>query len=296
MQNWDWHKIAEHDSLTEGPAWNGSGLLYNQCAANTTWLYDPKEGTSKVWRKDTGGANGMAFHHTGDLYVCEGSAHRVVRLTGAEPTAITAIAVSFNGDTINWPNDLAVTANEVIYFSDPNYTDNPNNLAHESVYMLQEGFGGSWNMQRVTLNTNRPNGLLLSADQKVLYVAESPRDPTYRRELRKYQILENGELGDYQVLHDFGHGRGIDGMTLTTDGTILATAGSEATRPGPMLYHFDEHGRVIYTVRTPVDFPTNCTFGGENLDVLYVTFGTGYVYEVTNTGLRGHLTYPLARF
>ena len=39
---WEWELIANHDSLTEGPTWDGSGLLYNECYAATTYRWDPK--------------------------------------------------------------------------------------------------------------------------------------------------------------------------------------------------------------------------------------------------------------
>ena len=41
------------------------------------------------------------------------------------------------------------------------------------------------------------------------------------------------------------------------------------------------------TFKAPEDSPTNCTFGGDNLDILYVTFATGAVYELINSGLYG---------
>ena len=81
---------------------------------------------------------------------------------------------------------------------------------------------GNWTVKRVTFDTNRPNGVLLSADQSVLYVAESPILDNLRRQLRAYPVNSDGTLGDKSVLFDFGAGRGIDGMALTTDGQILA--------------------------------------------------------------------------
>ena len=291
MTEWKWRKIAQHDSLTEGPAWDGDALLYNQCASSITWRYRPGEEGSTVSRTDTGGANGMCFDSNGDLYVCEGQANRVARIPANSQTS-EPIADGFDGGLLNCPNDLAVTEKGRVYFSDPNYSNNPNNLPHESVYMAEKGFGGAWNIRRVTFDTSKPNGVLLSPDQKALFAADSPTSPAQRRELRVYPILDNGLLGEYTVLHDFGIGRGIDGMAMTKDGIIVATAGQEASGPGPMLYLFEQSGRVVKTVRTPVDFPTNCTFGGQNLDVLYVTFGVGSVYEVTDTGLIGHLAYP----
>ena len=234
----------------------------------------------------------MAFDANGDLYVCQGSAHRVIRLPWGDPANSETVADSYEGQGLNWPNDLAVAAAGRVYFSDPNYTEHQNNMEREAVYIAERGFGGNWSIQRVTSDTNKPNGVLLSPDQKTLFVAESPKAKYQRRELRAYPILDNGMLGDYSILHDFGSHRGIDGMSMTVSGLIIACAGSKKSGPGPMIYVFTQTGRVVFTLRTPDDMPTNCAFGGSALDTLFVTFGTGSLYAIPNTGMRGHLAYP----
>jgi gluconolactonase len=98
------------------------------------------------------------------------------------------------------------------------------------------------------------------------------------------------------VLHNFGKNRSIDGMTLTSAGTILATAGSNDSGPGPMIYEFESSGRVVRTHPTPADNPTNCTFGGSSLGTLFVTFAGGGVYQVDDVGHTGQLAYPQRRF
>ncbi len=295
--SWEWKLIAQHDSLTEGPTWDGSGLLYNECYAATTYRWDPKTGESGVWRSDTNQANGMKFDRSGRLFACEGGGNRVVEIDPTNPNAdATVIADALDGPGLNMPNDLDIDGQGRIYFSDPNYSGEPNNLPHESVYLAEHIFGGNWTVKRVTFDTNRPNGVLLSADQSLLYVAESPTNREFNRQFRSYPVLPDGTLGDKTVLFDFGLGRGIDGMALTTDGQILATAGEPTAGPGSAIYVFEPDGLVRATHRTPAESPTNCTFGGPALDVLFVTFATGHVYQVKNTGMTGHLAYPRRMF
>ena len=294
---WEWELIAEHGSLTEGPTWDGSALLYNECYASTTFRWDPKTGESAVWRTGTNQANGMKFDRSGRLFACEGGGNRVVEIDVSNPGSdATVIADSLDGARLNMPNDLDIDGRGRVYFSDPNYSAEPNNLPHESVYLAEHIFGGNWTVKRVTFDTNRPNGVLLSADQSILYVAESPGNKSFRRQLRAYPINADGTLGDCTVLFDFGEGRGIDGMALTTSGQILATAGEPTAGAGSAIYVFEPNGLVRATHRTPADSPTNCTFGGPGLDVLFVTFATGYVYQVRNTGMTGHLAYPRRMF
>ena len=116
----------------------------------------------------------MKFERSGRLFACEGGANRVVEIDPDNPdNAPTVIADALDGAKINMPNDLDIDGQGRIYFSDPNYSDNPNNLPHESVYLAEHIFGGNWTVKRVTFDTNRPNGVLLSADQSVPTVRSS---------------------------------------------------------------------------------------------------------------------------
>ena len=93
-------------------------------------------------------------------------------------------------------------------------------------------------------------------------------------------------------MHDFGPHRGIDGMTLDSEGNIFATCGWEISGPGPMIYIFNPKGRIIKTVRTPCMRPSNITFGGKDLTDIYVTSLEGHLYRIRNSGFRGSLLYP----
>lgn len=292
-KEWKWELINEHESLTEGPLWIGKGLIYNECYKNITYFWDPKTLKTSIWRENTGGANGMAFDRSGEIYVCEGENHRLVNININNPNCgPKLITANQSIDKLNMPNDLAINSNGQIYFSDPNYSNKPNFRENESVYLIENSFGGFYQVSQVTFDTKKPNGVLLSVDQKKLFVAESPVDIDFSRQLRSYPIKNNGTLDDYKVLHDFGPYRGIDGMTLTSEGNILATAGSNNSGPGSMIYELNESGRVITTHPCPSNEPTNCSFGGVNNDILFITFATGKVYQVKNSNHIGQISYP----
>jgi gluconolactonase len=138
----------------------------------------------------------------------------------------------------------------------------------------------------MTFDTTSPNGLLLSPDEKTLYVAESKYGDGQKRELRAYPIREDGTLGQYQVLHNFYPHRGIDGMCLDSEGNLIATAGWEESGPGGMIYVFAPNGRVLETHPVPCNRPTNCTFGGADLRDLYVTSIEGHLLRA-RTDRRG---------
>lgn len=288
MTEWTFETIAERDSLTEGPAWDGSGLLYSHCAADLTMRWDPQTGENTVWREDTGGANGMVFDHHGRLFACEGKSRRIVEYVAGEPTRV--IVDNFEGLPFNEPNDLAIDALGRIWFTDPNYGGRPLSLPSEQVYRADPQSNGGYTVVRVTQDMRRPNGILISPSGDRLFVADTPTGEKIHPRFVSYPINLDGSLGEQSTLHDFGWGRGIDGVCWDTDNNIVASAGSHHYGPGPMIYVFNTDGRVLETHPTPSDTPTNCQFGGPGNDELFITYGTGIVHRVTDSGLKGRPT------
>ncbi|MCH8206448.1 MAG: SMP-30/gluconolactonase/LRE family protein [Chloroflexi bacterium] len=296
---WDFKLVdGPYGGTTEGPAWDGTGLLFTHIPGSRIMRYDPQRGASTVYLKQTDHANGLMLDPKGILYACEGGARRVVRYGSTD--GVTVLADGFEEKRLNIPNDLAIDPQGRVWFTDPYYEgaagawseDTANkDLDHDSVYRLDSRPDGSWAIARVTFDTTRPNGLLFSLDHRTLYVAQSGRRPDEKRQLRAYPVQADGSLGEHTVLHDFGAHRGIDGMVLDTEGNIVATAGHRQGGPGPMIYVFSPSGEVLETHPMPEDRPTNCSFGGEELTTLYVTTGEGHLLEA-RTERQGRLLYP----
>jgi gluconolactonase len=279
-----------YGKVTEGPAWDGTGLLFTRIQQSRIMRYDPATNAVSVWRENTNCANGMTFDAEGRLYACEGGetpdARRVVRYES--DGSVTVLADSFEGKRLNIPNDIVVDPEGSIWFTDPFYESaagpwsadrSEKDLDHDSVYRLDPRPDGSYSINRVTFDTTRPNGLLFSLDYKTLYVAQSGREKTEFRQLRAYPIKADKSLGTPEILHDFGENRGIDGMRLDTEGNIIATAGWELGGPGPLIYVFSPSGEVIETHPVPCTRPTNCAFGGDDLTTLYVTTIEGFLFR-----------------
>jgi gluconolactonase len=283
---WEFEVLAEPMGLTEGPVWDGSGLLFTNIPNSRILRYDAASGEISVFRTGTNKANGLMLDKNGDLYGCEGGGRRMVRYE--KDGGVTVICDTFEGKRINSPNDLAIDSGGRVWFTDPRYGDfrDDMELDHESVFRLDPQPDGSWLPTRMTFDTTSPNGLLLSPDEKTLYVAESKYGDGQKRELRAYPIREDGTLGQYQVLHNFYPHRGIDGMCLDSEGNLIATAGWEESGPGGMIYVFAPNGRVLETHPVPCNRPTNCTFGGADLRDLYVTSIEGHLLRA-RTDRRG---------
>lgn len=297
MAAWTWELLAGPATITEGPAWDGTGLWFTSIADDEIRRYDPAAGTITTVYRDSGAANGLAFGADGSLYACAGGDRALVRYD--RDGEKTVLADRFAGRRLNSPNDLALDGAGGIWFTDPRYGDDhaDRELDHDSVYRLAPPATGSdaWSIRRLTFDTTRPNGLLLAADERTLYVAQSDYAADSVRQLRAYPVTDGGELGSPTVLHDFGEARGIDGMCWDDTGAIVATCGWEVSGPGARIAVFAPDGTVLEEQPLPAGRPTNCAFGGADLTTLYVTTLDGRLYRVLDSGRRGVLQPPTVR-
>jgi len=140
-------------------------------------------------------------------------------------------------------------------------------------------------LHRVTSDVTKPNGVILSPDGKILYVAETDNGTDQaekdkhpemgRMTLNAFPVRKNGSLGKKRVLVDFGQQVGIDGMTVDQRGNIYAAVRS-SDRFGISVFSPDGKERAY--IKTP-QLPTNCCFGrGDQSKTLYVTSGGGFYH------------------
>ena len=125
-----------------------------------------------------------------------------------------------------------------------------------------------------------PNGIVTSPDNSTLYLIEAHPDADQHRDIRAYDIHEDGSLGNERVLIDFYPGRSGDGMCIDAEGNLYVAAGLHATRETsetldtrPGIHVISPQGELLAYQPTPVDTVTNCAFGGRDLRSLYITCG-----------------------
>ena len=275
-------------SITEGNCWTGTHMLYSNIAHDRIMRLDVVSGLVDVFAENTEGTNGLNFDSDGILYGCASAGRKIVRFDddGGFETVVDRI----DGIRLNSPNDLAITPSGAIYFSDRVGDSNPDvGITYSAIISAEQDNDGNWVCTRQTFDTTQPNGLIFSSDYKTLYVAQSDFRASESRDLRAYSVNADGSLGECRILHDFGPHRGIDGMTLAEDGSIVACTGWEVSGPGGNVTHFDPDGMIIEQHPVSAQRPTNCTFAGEDL---YVSSIEGHCLVARDTGLTGYLLYP----
>jgi len=297
---WKFELLAKpYGPLTEGPVWDGEFLYFTHIRSSRILRHDVRTGAITEWRTGTNRTNGLAFDLEGRLFGCSSGGRAILRF---DPDGRnTVIADRVDGQKLNTPNDLAIDRKGRIWFTNPWNEGNVDAtekqaLDNRSVLRADPKADGTYAVARVTFDTTMPNGILVSADQCTLYVAESGYAVERPRELRAYPIRDDGSLGPYATLFTWGADakgvhRGIDGMCLDAEGNIVATAGWEVAGAGPMIYVFSPTGRVLETHPIAALRPTNCCFAGADLGTLYVTSTQGHFFRA-QTNRTGWAMYP----
>jgi gluconolactonase len=278
-------KLWGDGAFTEGGALAADGSILFSDIGDRIMRYDPKSGQTTVFREPSGRANGMIFDASGRLIVAEGAnsgGRRRVSITERDGTVRT-LADKYDAKAFNSPNDVAVDSQGRVYVSDPRYVgEEPRDLDFEGVFLI----GREGDAIPLLTTAIKPNGLALSPDEKTLYISDNGRQ---RRVLIAAQRGANGKVSSPKVIHDFGAGDGIDGMTVTVDGRIVAAGASEGK--GAVLV-ISPAGKIVATIPVPEE-PANVEFGGDDRKTLYIMAGKS-LYRIKTTMTGYHLWPPAA--
>lgn len=249
----------------EGPVWRPAQgvLLFSDIPANTIYRLTPPAAVD-TFRADSGNSNGLVEDHDGLLLAAEHGNRRVSRtLAGGQ---IVDVATTYQGMSLNSPNDLAVRSDGTIYFTDPPYGISPGEqeLGFNGVFRVAPG--GALSAEWEGPTTSRPNGIHLSADETVLYVSDTEGP------VRAYDVAPDGSLSGERVFTS--DVTGADGMCMDEAGNLFVTTTSGVKAFAP-------DGSTWGTIPVP-EVPANCTFGGTDYRTMYITARTG-LYRVAMT-------------
>jgi gluconolactonase len=280
--------------LSEGPTVARDGSIYFSDIpmgpdAGKIMRFDPKTKSVSVFAEDSRKSNGLKLDPNGYLVACEGAddGGRGIGRWNLATRQHTIVVDRYQGKRFNAPNDLCVDSKGRIYFSDPKYVGKePRELDVRAVYRVD--IDGA--VIEATRNVEKPNGLVLSPDEKTLFVADNnnnaddvtsgEKSKPGAMKIYSFALDEKGlPKGERKTIYDFGTEPGCDGMCVDAAGNVYLTSRSPK-RPGVLVV--DPTGKEVAFIPTghsqpldaaePKGLPSNVTFGiGDDLNLLYIT-------------------------
>jgi gluconolactonase len=271
--------LADGFAWSEGPVWvkDGSYVLFSDVPNNSILKWSDKEGLS-VYLRPAGyalgnnppgrelGTNGLYINPVNnELVLCDHVNRCLVTLNRKNWTK-SVIIDSYEGKRLNSPNDVVISSKGHFYFTDPPYgLTGPDYPGRELDFCGVYHITPDGKVDLVTKEIEYPNGIILSLDEKTLYVSNSGK----QRVWKAFDIADDGTASNERVFYDatgfdrYGKDGNCDGMAVDEKGNIWATG------PGGVMVLTPE-GKYLGSIDTET-LVANCTFGGKNGDELYIT-------------------------
>jgi gluconolactonase len=259
---------------TEGPISLPDGdLIFTETQANRITRI-AADGSISTFLENSNGSNGLAFNARGELVTVQVLNPRVGIVYPQEKV----LADKFEGVPFIRPNDVVLSINRGdIYFTDSGAAfgapkaGEPAVTTRPAVYRIKP----DGELQRIANNIERPNGIQLSPDEKVLYVAN-----TLGEYILAYDVARNGSISGKR---NFAR---LEGFKKTDNGTYSSGADGLAVDAKGRLYVastsgiqvFRATGESLGIIALP-KAPQNLAFAGKDKKFLYIV-GRGAAYRI----------------
>jgi gluconolactonase len=263
-------RIATGFVFAEGPVWSRDGfLVFSDVPENK--LLELKLGQKPaLLRANSNGAMGNTFDAQGRLYTCETHARHVTRTD--KRGKVDVFAERYEGKRFNAPNDIVVRKDGQVYFTDPAFgnQEDTRELDFFGVYHVSP----RGEVDLIAKPKGRPNGITLSPNGRVLYVANSDE-----RNIRAYDLDSKGAAANERVLVSGIEGI-PDGLRADEKGNLYLAA--------KRVEVFSPEGKLLGSISL-AETPSNLAFGDEDFQSLFVTARTS-VYRI-RMDVKGSVQY-----
>ncbi|MDB5152388.1 MAG: SMP-30/gluconolactonase/LRE family protein [Mucilaginibacter sp.] len=246
--------ISKQFGFTEGASVDKKGnVFFTDQPNNKIWEYST-DGKLSVFLADALHSNGTYFDKKGNLVSCAETKDQLIAIS--PKGKIKVLVTDFQGHRLNGPNDVWITPNGGIYFTDPYYQRDfwdrkKPDLDGQNVYYLPKN---SNSPILVVSDLKKPNGIVGTPDGKYLYIADIEGNKTF-----KYTISVDGTLLNKQLFAE----QGSDGMTLDEKGNVYIT--------GKGVTIYNPAGIKIAHIDIDEPWTANLCFAGKNKDELFIT-------------------------
>jgi gluconolactonase len=266
---------AEHSFTAgiEGPACDRSGNIYAVSFLRTPTIGKiTPEGWGELFVEFTNGslASGIRFDKSGIMFVADYAKHNILRID-PQTRAVTVLAHS---DKMSQPNDVAITAEGMLFASDPSWEKSTGQIWR---------IGRNGQLTRIASDMGTTNGIEVSPDGKTLHVNE-----TVQRKVWAFTLHPDGSLTDKRMLIQFPD-YALDGMRCDVDGNLYIARWGKGT-----VAKISPQGKLLREIDVLGAKPTNVCFGGPDGRTCYVTeveHGRLVQFRVDRPGLEWQLQH-----
>lgn len=255
-------KVKGDFQFTEGPTKTPDGSLYFTDIPAEAIYKLTVAGDVELFLKPSGFANGLMYGGGNRLLACQ-MAGQLVSIDLSDKQ-VTVLADKHKGKRFNACNDLVIDQQGGIYFTDPRFrAPEPWPQGTEAFYYRAP----DGTVTRLGEDLSAPNGIILSPDEKTLYVV-----PSMQRQIMAYSISPPGKLADRKIWGELKQSganthQGGDGLTVDSLGNLYITSALG-------VQVFSLNGKLLGIIEVPEN-PANVTFGGPANKTLYITARTG---------------------
>jgi sugar lactone lactonase YvrE/enterochelin esterase-like enzyme len=245
----DWELVGQGYTFTEGTAANASGEVFYQDIPNSKTYKVGKDGKPSALTIDAKKASGTSFGFDGKRYVVAGGTKQILSydVNGKE----TVVADNILG------NDLVAARNGNCYVTVPDGVQNAS-----KIFLIRP----NGEKQLVDEGLKFANGISLTPDQTQLYITESTSHWVWIYKIESDGTLKYKQRFGWLHAPDNADNAWADGLKCDMEGRVYV-----ATRLGIQV--LDQLGRVNAIFPSPGGQVSNCCFGGENFDTLYISCG-----------------------
>ena len=268
-------RIATGSTWAEGPCWIPATrtLRWSDIPGDRILQWHADTGQVDAYAEGVEFTNGRTLDLDGSVVQCSHGNRRVER---DRDGVVTTVVDGWNGVRLNSPNDVVVTTDGTIWFTDPAYGITQPREGH----LGEREYGDHWvfrcapdgsDLRPVVLDADEPNGLAFDPSERVLYLASSDGQ---RPVIRAYDV-DGARVKNGRVFATFDPGEGVpDGIRVDVDGNVWSSSAR-----GVVVFAPD--GSRIGEVPVP-ETVSNLCFGGDDGTTLFLTATTS-VYRVATT-------------
>ncbi len=244
------------DSFIEGPSFDRAGNLYCVDLQYGRIFRITPDGVFDVVCQYDGQPNGLKIHQDGRIFVADHKNGLMV-LDPASGTIEPLLEFGYL-ERFRGLNDLVFSREGDLYFTDQGQSG----LQSPSGCLYRLRANGQ--LDRLLDAIPSPNGLILTPDERTLYMAVTRGNCVWRVPLA---FLDNGAVTRVGVFVHMSGGTGPDGMAMAEDGSFAVAHVGLGT-----VWLYSPLGEVVARIRSCAGLgTTNVAFGGPDRRTLYIT-------------------------